>query len=125
MREMAGAWQMSMDKRLGLFSEDVEEPSPLAAISGDDIPEPNPPNTAPHQIWTQVSNSAGLLYNSTTPILLFTVKPQDSFGGFYFFSIFKYQKATIKPTMTCSNAIFSKIHVSTLPLAVCSGGIPF
>ncbi|XP_041457096.1 phosphatidylinositol 4-kinase alpha-like [Lytechinus variegatus] len=53
MREMAGAWQMSMDKRLGLFSINIEEPSPLAAISGDDIPEPNPPNATPHHIWTQ------------------------------------------------------------------------
>ncbi|XP_072163702.1 LOW QUALITY PROTEIN: phosphatidylinositol 4-kinase alpha-like [Diadema setosum] len=53
MREMAGAWQMSMDERRGLFAVDMEEPSPLAAISGDDIPEPNPPNTVPHHIWTQ------------------------------------------------------------------------
>lgn len=54
MREMAGAWQMSMDNRLGLFSIDVEDPSPLASISGDDVPEPKHPNATPHHIWTQV-----------------------------------------------------------------------
>ncbi|XP_030847458.1 phosphatidylinositol 4-kinase alpha isoform X1 [Strongylocentrotus purpuratus] len=53
MREMAGAWQMSMDNRLGLFSIDVEDPSPLAAISGDDVPDPKHPNATPHHIWTQ------------------------------------------------------------------------
>ncbi|XP_071790519.1 phosphatidylinositol 4-kinase alpha-like [Asterias amurensis] len=52
MREMAAAWQMTVERRMGMFSPDPDQPSPLAAASGEDIPLPNPPNTAPHDIWT-------------------------------------------------------------------------
>lgn len=54
MREMSAAWQMTIDKRLGMFSVDKRAPSPLAAASDQDVPLPNPPNTAPHDIWTRV-----------------------------------------------------------------------
>ena len=56
MREMAAAWQMTVDKRMGMFSVDPVNLSPLAA-SEENVPKPNPPIVAPHQIWTKVSIS--------------------------------------------------------------------
>ncbi|XP_022109490.1 phosphatidylinositol 4-kinase alpha-like [Acanthaster planci] len=52
MREMAAAWQMTVERRLGMFAPDPDQPSPLAAASGEDVPLPNPPNATPHDIWT-------------------------------------------------------------------------
>ena len=54
---MAAAWQMTVDKRMGMFSVDPVNLSPLAA-SEENVPKPNPPIVAPHQIWTKVSISA-------------------------------------------------------------------
>ncbi|XP_033126679.1 phosphatidylinositol 4-kinase alpha-like [Anneissia japonica] len=51
LREMAAAWQLTIDQKLGIFSVEEELPSPLACTSTG--PPPNkPPNVAPHQIWT-------------------------------------------------------------------------
>nr|CAD7260807.1 unnamed protein product [Timema shepardi] len=52
LQEMFGAWQCSIDKKLGLFSEEEEEVSPLAAYEGCKL-EPQPPFVAPHNIWIQ------------------------------------------------------------------------
>lgn len=41
-----------MDKKIGLFSEEVEEVSPLAAHEGC-LLEPKPPFVKPHEIWVQ------------------------------------------------------------------------
>ncbi|GAB6030041.1 hypothetical protein CHUAL_005725 [Chamberlinius hualienensis] len=48
--EMVASWQRSIDLRLGLFSEDLEEVSPLAAYEGC-VLEPKPPYVFPHNIW--------------------------------------------------------------------------
>lgn len=45
-------FQYTVDKKLGLFSEEVEEVSPLAAYEGC-ILEPKPPFVKPHDIWVQ------------------------------------------------------------------------
>ncbi|XP_013387820.1 phosphatidylinositol 4-kinase alpha-like [Lingula anatina] len=50
MQEMACAWQMTMDLRLGMFSVDKPETSPLAA-SENHIPKPQPPDVSPHLLW--------------------------------------------------------------------------
>nr|CAD7396811.1 unnamed protein product [Timema cristinae] len=52
LQEMFGAWQCSIDKKLGLFSEEEEEVSPLAAYEGCKL-EPQPPFVTPHNIWIQ------------------------------------------------------------------------
>eukprot|EP00106_Octopus_bimaculoides_P007153 XP_014774595.1 PREDICTED: phosphatidylinositol 4-kinase alpha-like isoform X3 [Octopus bimaculoides] len=50
--EMAMAWQMTVDKKLGIFAEDKPRPDPLAKTE-DQILDPNPPHVAGHQIWTK------------------------------------------------------------------------
>ncbi|XP_046360282.2 phosphatidylinositol 4-kinase alpha-like isoform X1 [Haliotis rufescens] len=50
--EMAAAWQMSIDLKLGIFEEDTPIPDPLARRE-DEILSPNPPYVMPHQIWTK------------------------------------------------------------------------
>ncbi|XP_074644001.1 phosphatidylinositol 4-kinase alpha-like [Tubulanus polymorphus] len=52
MQENTSAWQMTIDLRLGIFSEDEKQMSPLAA-SEQNIPQPNPPMVAPHQNWSK------------------------------------------------------------------------
>ena len=53
MQEMSAAWQMTVDMKLGLFSEEIEEKSPLVHTEGD-VPTPNTPYVVPHNIWTKV-----------------------------------------------------------------------
>ncbi|XP_021377626.1 phosphatidylinositol 4-kinase alpha-like isoform X3 [Mizuhopecten yessoensis] len=50
--EMAAAWQITIDKKLGIFQEDRPSIDPLAKAEGQ-ILEPNPPYAGPHQIWTK------------------------------------------------------------------------
>ncbi|KAL1122935.1 hypothetical protein AAG570_003260 [Ranatra chinensis] len=52
LEDMLTAWQYTVDKKLGLFSEETEEVSPLAAYEGCTL-EPNPPFVRPHDIWIQ------------------------------------------------------------------------
>lgn len=52
LQEMISAWNSTVHKRLGLFSETVEETSPLAAYEGCNL-DPKPPYVKPHKIWLQ------------------------------------------------------------------------
>lgn len=46
--------QESVDRRLGLFSQQVNEVNPLAAYEGCKL-EPCVPQVGPHDIWIKVS----------------------------------------------------------------------
>lgn len=49
--EMLNAWQMSVDLRLGMFSETLREPNPLAKEEKDVLKPNPPPNIDAHRCW--------------------------------------------------------------------------
>lgn len=49
-REMVTAWQITFEKKIGLFAEENEVTSPLAAYEGCKL-VPKPINVKPHLIW--------------------------------------------------------------------------
>ncbi|XP_015519648.1 phosphatidylinositol 4-kinase alpha isoform X1 [Neodiprion lecontei] len=50
LQEMLAAWQYTVDKKMGVFSLEQEEVSPLAVYEGCQL-EPNLPYVKPHDIW--------------------------------------------------------------------------
>ena len=53
LQEMAAAWQMTIDKKMGIFVDNPIEPNPLVA-GEDDVFKPNPPFAGAHGVWTKV-----------------------------------------------------------------------
>ncbi|XP_045770623.1 phosphatidylinositol 4-kinase alpha [Maniola jurtina] len=52
LQEIFMAWQCTVDRKMGLFSKQTEEISPLAAYEGAKL-EPRPPFVAPHAVWVR------------------------------------------------------------------------
>lgn len=49
--EMLNAWQMSVDLRMGMFAEQIDEPNPLAKGERDVLKPQPPANVDSHRIW--------------------------------------------------------------------------
>ncbi|KAF8787808.1 Phosphatidylinositol 4-kinase alpha like protein [Argiope bruennichi] len=52
LQEMSAAWQMTIDRQMGLFAEDPIQVDPLAAHEGCTL-APNGPFIAPHALWVK------------------------------------------------------------------------
>ncbi|CAG9559156.1 unnamed protein product [Danaus chrysippus] len=52
LQEVLAAWQCTVDRKMGLFSKQNDEISPLAAFEGAKL-KPRPPFVAPHVVWVR------------------------------------------------------------------------
>jgi len=65
MQEMAVAWKMTVDMRLGLFAVSSDDSCSVPGCSADDL-QPANINIAPHNLWTRVSLFFNLSLNDFT-----------------------------------------------------------
>ncbi|XP_077996530.1 phosphatidylinositol 4-kinase alpha-like [Glandiceps talaboti] len=73
-QEMAAAWKMTVELKLGMFEADKAENNPLA-FTDDTIPKPDPPNVAPHHIWTTFLQQRfeAIKYSSSDQVEMFAM----------------------------------------------------